>query len=605
MRNRMITLPRDHIGWMARLRAVPLIFLVCWLAYGGPVGAQPTGTNEGAGRTLDRPTNGTQFDRLADALSDASPLVRRQAAEALGKLGDAWAVGSLIKALHDGSPEVRWVAAEALGKLGGAQAVEPLIKVLADADRSVGLSAAFALCQLGDERGFDPLVRALDDEYPPNREAAMRSLGKLRDARADKALIKALGDESPGVSQNAAMVLLRMPRLAEADRWAAALAGGSGWPARMRGGTYLIGEPRVLTWNYLSACLKVFFTGPSIAYSGILALAFALPVWFWVRRRRQAASGIGAWLAWGWVWVVVTHYLAYGLPGLFLGLGLGFVPGWFWFRRLKWRMPRGLVWLGWAGASVALGLDLTYGGPFGMVILALGLGLPAWWVSVQRQTEPALGGWIALGWAWVLLLLYGIIMCWTLGTAVFLTVGLIPAWSSLLLIGIGFGARRWPPVQERVAGFICRGDFHRFVPGPRLGWLSRWTGRWLWREKDAPKDMADSCVCRVCGKSSRYEGVKEVVGVLDHGGSYPQQNAGVLRINWLAKKLPFDFDRVEVIGATDTEAEEFVRQMRYQSDLQMQKRLPKMQCVVNAQCRFERENTMTLLRQTFCSVTKD
>jgi len=136
--------------------------------------------------------------------------------------------------------------------------------------------------------------------------------------------------------------------------------------------------------------------------------------------------------------------------------------------------------------------------------------------------------------------------------------------------------------------------------------MVRWSGRWLWRETDAPKDMADSCVCRVCGGDKRYEGVKEIVALLDnHGGSYPQQNGAVLRVNWLAKKLPFDFDRVEVVAATDTEVEEFVRQMRYQAELPIQKRLPKMQCIVNAQCRFERENTMTLLRQTFGSVTKD
>jgi hypothetical protein len=39
-----------------------------------------------------------------------------------------------------------------------------------------------------------------------------------------------------------------------------------------------------------------------------------------------------------------------------------------------------------------------------------------------------------------------------------------------------------------------------------------------------------------------------------------------------------------------------VRQSRYDSDSLLQMRLPKMECVVNAQCRFQRNNTMTILQ---------
>ena len=93
--------------------------------------------------------------------------------------------------------------------------------------------------------------------------------------------------------------------------------------------------------------------------------------------------------------------------------------------------------------------------------------------------------------------------------------------------------------------------------------------------------------------------------MMDDGSHpYPQQNNGTLRVNWLRQKQPFDFDRVEIVNTTDEQVEQFVRQTRYESDLQVQRRLPKMQCLVNAQCRFQRENTMTILRQTFGSVTK-
>jgi hypothetical protein len=211
-----------------------------------------------------------------------------------------------------------------------------------------------------------------------------------------------------------------------------------------------------------------------------------------------------------------------------------------------------------------------------------------------------------LGWVWVALVLYGVILHWNLGSVVFLTMTMITGWIVVVLIGIGMGLVHWPKARQRAANFVCTEDFHRFVPGPALGWTQRWTARWLWRENGAPKDLADSCVCRACGKAGRFENVQVLVAVLDKRGiSDPQHQGSTLRVNWLEKKQPFDFDRVEVVEATDADVEEFVRQTRYDSDPQLQKRLPRMQCVVNAQCHFQRENTMTILRQTFGSVTKD
>jgi HEAT repeat protein len=54
---------------------------------------------------------------LLEALKDASPEVRQQAAFALGQIGDARATEALSAALKDGSAEVRKQAAFALGQL--------------------------------------------------------------------------------------------------------------------------------------------------------------------------------------------------------------------------------------------------------------------------------------------------------------------------------------------------------------------------------------------------------------------------------------------------------------------------------------------------------
>jgi len=75
-------------------------------------------------------------------------IVRQAAAEALGELGDARAVGPLIVALQDGDVEVRRAAAWALGEIGDARAVDPLIAALRDEDVEVCRAAARALGEI-------------------------------------------------------------------------------------------------------------------------------------------------------------------------------------------------------------------------------------------------------------------------------------------------------------------------------------------------------------------------------------------------------------------------------------------------------------------------
>jgi hypothetical protein len=66
-------------------------------------------------------------DGLVNALSDASPDVRSQAAWALGMIGDSRAVEPLSRALKDEDAEVREQAAWALGLIarGGDEEWEP------------------------------------------------------------------------------------------------------------------------------------------------------------------------------------------------------------------------------------------------------------------------------------------------------------------------------------------------------------------------------------------------------------------------------------------------------------------------------------------------
>jgi hypothetical protein len=118
---------------------------------------------------------------LIEALMDRNRMVRLNATEALGKIGNERAVEPLIKTLEDDwDSVVRLFATEALGKIGDARAVEPLIKTLENADNNVRrYAAAEALGMINDERAVEPLKEALQDDYKGVRHAAKEALEKL------------------------------------------------------------------------------------------------------------------------------------------------------------------------------------------------------------------------------------------------------------------------------------------------------------------------------------------------------------------------------------------------------------------------------------------
>jgi len=132
---------------------------------------------------------------LIQALGDSDWVVRRAAAEALGKLGDPQAVPALIQALGDSDSDVRAVAAEALGAIGDPQAVPALIQALGDSGWDVRRAAAEALGKLGDPQAVPALIQALGDRSENVRFAAAWALGAIGDPQAIPALIKALGDD--------------------------------------------------------------------------------------------------------------------------------------------------------------------------------------------------------------------------------------------------------------------------------------------------------------------------------------------------------------------------------------------------------------------------
>jgi hypothetical protein len=104
------------------------------------------------------------------------------AMDALRTLGTA----AVIACLHDDDRLVREEAAEVLGKLGDIQAVEPLISVLEDEDEEVSARAraAQSLGELGVARAVQPLIAAPDDDEVV-QAGATYGLGELGDTEVE------------------------------------------------------------------------------------------------------------------------------------------------------------------------------------------------------------------------------------------------------------------------------------------------------------------------------------------------------------------------------------------------------------------------------------
>src|SRR5438093_5349345 len=106
------------------------------------------GTRDGLGVDAQQAPAEAAIDALVGVLKDVDAGVRRQAAAALGEIGNARAVPGLMDALKDTDPDVRQRAISALGEIGDARAVSGIAGALKDASPSIRARAASALGEL-------------------------------------------------------------------------------------------------------------------------------------------------------------------------------------------------------------------------------------------------------------------------------------------------------------------------------------------------------------------------------------------------------------------------------------------------------------------------
>jgi len=138
--------------------AVPLDTRVAWiLRLEQQRTLRDPGVTPSAGATPPAPARSADLIAL---LTDTDARVRRRAALAIGRVGDAGGAAPLAAALGDQEEDVRATAAFALGVIGAKSGVEPLETALKDASPQVRGRAADALGLIGDPAAADAIAGA-------------------------------------------------------------------------------------------------------------------------------------------------------------------------------------------------------------------------------------------------------------------------------------------------------------------------------------------------------------------------------------------------------------------------------------------------------------
>ena len=124
---------------------------------------------------------------LRDLQAD-KPLVRRAAAEQLGKAKDVRGVEPLLTALRDDDEGVRREVTKALGEIEDPHTAKPLGEMLNDADEFVRVNALEALERIRGDEAVNLIIGGLKNANPLVRINACASLGRIGDKKAIPAL---------------------------------------------------------------------------------------------------------------------------------------------------------------------------------------------------------------------------------------------------------------------------------------------------------------------------------------------------------------------------------------------------------------------------------
>jgi len=159
-----------------------------------------------------KPRPSIDIKPLLSKLRANDPRVRREAADALGDIGNQEATDHLIPLLKDNDEYVRQAAARALGKLKDKKAVEALIVSLKDPDVHVRTFSIWALGETQEIRAIEPLCTALFDKEAKVSDQSFEALRKFREPISRMMMVNTL-IRNAKVQSSAEVMLSRLIRL--------------------------------------------------------------------------------------------------------------------------------------------------------------------------------------------------------------------------------------------------------------------------------------------------------------------------------------------------------------------------------------------------------
>jgi HEAT repeat protein/beta-lactamase regulating signal transducer with metallopeptidase domain len=163
---------------------------------------------QGVASALGSIENPAGMETLTMLTRDAHHDVRKEAISSLAHFEDSRTLGAFVAALKDEHPDVRAQAADAIHNIDGiTKAPAELIDLLRDTNREVRKQAAHALGSIGDEAAVPGLKRAVSDSDTEVRRTAVESLKEIGGAEAMTALLALLKDSDPEVRRIAAEAL--------------------------------------------------------------------------------------------------------------------------------------------------------------------------------------------------------------------------------------------------------------------------------------------------------------------------------------------------------------------------------------------------------------
>jgi HEAT repeat protein len=153
----------------------------------------------------------TDNGRIFEYLKEGSPLVRRRALEAIGRMQEPEDAARVIPSLKDRNREVFREAVFALGQIGNPDAVKPLIEARGGCNAEEAALVADALGKLGGDDAVQALTEMLRDFNAPVRGAAALALARTPGDAAAAELLLSIHDPDPSVRWRTAYALEKQP----------------------------------------------------------------------------------------------------------------------------------------------------------------------------------------------------------------------------------------------------------------------------------------------------------------------------------------------------------------------------------------------------------